>query len=177
MRNEPGDYALRSIALRPDKLKTFFTSYLNRAYSAKEHLLYRLPEIIMQCNLSDLKLALTETMEDMERQLARMDEIYLLLNIRYTAESCEGVMGLVKDSFTAVLQQNGDMELRDLSILFYLQNIESVEMASFQVLQMAAVKLHNVQVKQLLKENFDEARADRALLLLIITKYLLNKSN
>jgi len=62
--------------------------------------------------------------------------------------------------------------LRDLSILFYMQNIESVEMASFQVLKMVAVKLKNKQLTQLLTENFDEAKEDRALLLLITKKYL-----
>jgi len=45
-------------------------------------------------------------------------------------------------------------------------------MASFQVLQMAAVKLKNKQIKQLLKENYDEAKADRTLLLLIAAKYI-----
>jgi len=61
-----------------------------------------------------------------------------------------------------------------MSILFYMQNIESVEMASFQVLQIAAVKLRNKLVGQLLKENFDEAKADRTLLLLVTTKYVVS---
>lgn len=65
-----------------------------------------------------------------------------------------------------------NQRVRDMSIIFYLQNIESVEMASFQVLQMAAVKLKNRQIRQLLKENYDEAKADRTLLLLIAAKYI-----
>jgi ferritin-like metal-binding protein YciE len=64
------------------------------------------------------------------------------------------------------------MELRDMSILFYLQNIESMEMASFQVLRIAAVKLKNKQIKQLLTENVDEAKESRTLLLLISAKYI-----
>ena len=55
-----------------------------------------------------------------------------------------------------------------------MQNIEGVEAASFQVLQLAAVKMKNARIKQLLRENFDEAKADRALLLLITTKYITN---
>jgi ferritin-like metal-binding protein YciE len=52
-------------------------------------------------------------------------------------------------------------ELRDLSVAFYMQNIESMEVASFQVLQMAAVKLKNKQIKQLTRENYDETKSDR----------------
>jgi ferritin-like metal-binding protein YciE len=56
-----------------------------------------------------------------------------------------------------------------------MQNIESVEMASFQVLEMAAVKLKSKQIKQLIRENYDEAKADRTLLLLITAKYITAK--
>ena len=80
----------------------------------------------------------------------------------------------IEDAFEAINEQSGESELRDLSIIFYLQNIESVEMASFQILQMAAVKLKNKHVDQLLKENYNEAKADRTLLLLISSKYITN---
>ena len=84
-----------------------------------------------------------------------------------------GLAGLIDDAFEAI-QQQGESELRDLSILFYLQNIESVEIASFQILRMAAVKIKNNQVSQLLKENYEAAKADRILFLLISTKYITN---
>jgi hypothetical protein len=47
-----------------------------------------------------------------------------------------------------------------------------MEMASFQILQIAAVKLKNNQIKQLIRENYDEAKADRTLMLLIAAKYI-----
>jgi ferritin-like metal-binding protein YciE len=64
------------------------------------------------------------------------------------------------------------MELRDMSILFYLQNIESIEMASFQVLRIAAFKIKKPQIKQLLKENYNEAKETKTLLMLVSTKYV-----
>jgi hypothetical protein len=53
-----------------------------------------------------------------------------------------------------------------------MQNIESVEAASFQVLLLAAVKLKNERIKQLLLKNADDAKADRTLFLLITAKYI-----
>ena len=81
--------------------------------------------------------------------------------------------GLIDDAFTAIQQHSNDPWLRDMSILFYLQNIENLEVASFQALQIAAVKLKNKDIERLLKENFNSAKADRSLLLMLSAKYIL----
>jgi ferritin-like metal-binding protein YciE len=59
----------------------------------------------------------------------------------------------------------------DLSILFYLQHIESIEMASFKMLNLAAPVIDKKETRYLLQENYDEASEDLALLRLITTKY------
>jgi ferritin-like metal-binding protein YciE len=134
----------------------------------------KLPSIAEEVEFADLKNAILETVADVEKQIARMEVIYSLLDSEVSKGSIYGLTGLIEDAFEAINEQRGEPELRDLSIIFYLQNIESVEMASFQILQMAAVKLKNKHVNQLLKENYDEAKADRTLLLLISSKYITN---
>lgn len=158
--------------LGPAKLRIFFLDHLNHIYCAKSHLVERLPEIEEEAYFKDLKNAIIETREDVEKQILRMDEIYTLLEAKSSFGNCGGLIGMVEDAFLAIQLQSKSSILRDLSILFYMQNIESVEMSSFQILQVAAVKLKNNYVTQLLKENFDEAKADRALLLLIAAKYI-----
>jgi ferritin-like metal-binding protein YciE len=160
------------IKLGPEKLKTYFLSHLNKIYCAKSLLASRLPEIGMQSHFIDLKHAIFETAQDVDNQIARMEEIFTLLDAETSSQSCVGIPGLLEEAFEAIHGQRGDPVLSDLSILFYMQNIESLEMASFQVLRIAAVKLKNKQIKQLLLENFDESKADRALFLLITAKYM-----
>jgi len=162
----------KSIHVGSKKLRQFFISHLNRIYYAKAHLVQWLPKLQDEVHFSDLQMAIRETVDDVEKQIARMEVIYELLDAEISKGSINGLTGLVDDAFEAIREQAGEAELRDMSIIFYLQNIESVEMASFQILQMAAVKLRNKQVKQLLLENYDEAKADRTLLLLIASKYL-----
>lgn len=162
----------KKIQLGSEKLKTFFIKHLNRIYYAKAHLVNKLPQLKNEVYFTDLQYALQETVDDVEKQIARMEVIYELLDAEIGKGSIHGLTGLVDDAFEAIREQDGESELRDMSIIFYLQNIESVEMASFQVLQMTAVKLKNKQIKQLLKENYDEAKADRTLLLLIAAKYI-----
>jgi len=167
----------KKIQFDAKKLRAFFINHLNRIYAAKAHLVAKLPQLEDEVNFSDLRMAIRETVEDVEKQIARMEVIYELLEEPIGKGSIHGLTGLVDDAFEAIRKQAGEAELRDMSIIFYLQNIESMEMASFQVLQIAAVKIKNKQVKQLLKENYDEAKADRTLLLLIAAKYLTNSSS
>jgi ferritin-like metal-binding protein YciE len=164
----------KKIKLGSEKLKLFFLKHLDRIHGAKLHLVSKLPNLIEEVEFADLKNAIAETVTDVEKQIARMEVIYSLLDAEVSRGSIHGLTGLIEDAFEAINEQKGEPELRDLSIIFYLQNIESVEMASFQILQMAAVKLKNKHIIQLLKENYDEAKADRTLLLLISSKYITN---
>jgi len=161
-----------NINFNEDKLRTFFIGHLDKIYCAKVHLITRLPNLLQQAHFEDLKSAILETIGHVEQEISRMELIYMILDANYSDCNTKGLTGLVEDTFAAIKEQGADKELRDLSILFYLQNIESVEMASFQILQMAAVKLKNKQIATLLKENFEEAKADRTLFLLIASKYI-----
>ena len=76
--------------------------------------------------------------------------------------------------FSDLQQQFGDHELRDLLIVTYLYQQENVEMASFQILQIAATGIPETRITQLLKENYEEAKADRALLMALTKKYIKN---
>jgi ferritin-like metal-binding protein YciE len=160
----------------PDKLESLFITHLNRIYCAKLHLAKRLPEIENAANFIDLQNAIVETISIVEKQIVRMREIYELLNAEISIESHKGLTGLIEDAFIAIQQQRKDPILRDMSILFYMQNIESIEMTSFQVLQVVAIKLKNDEIKRLLQENFDAAKADRSLLMLIMAKYIAGKT-
>lgn len=165
----------KKISLGSGKLLAFFVRHLDRIYAAKLHLVSRLPEIIDQVEFADLRSAICETIEDVGKQLARMELIYSILDAQVSSGSINGVTGLIQDAYEAIEENKGEPEMRDLSIIFYLQNIESVEMASFQILQMAAVGLNNKHISQLLDENYQEAKADRNLLLLISSKYISNR--
>lgn len=165
-----------NINFNKDKLRTFFIGHLDKIYCAKMHLITKLPSLLEKAHFTNLKSAIIETISHVEQEISRMELIYMILDSNYSDCNAKGLTGLVEDAFAAIKEQEADKELRDLAILFYLQNIESVEMASFQILQMAAVKLKNKQIAALLKENFEEAKADRTLFLLIASKYITSEA-
>lgn len=164
--------AQEQINVNKNELDTFFIRHLNKVYTAKSLLIEELPEILENAHFADLRAAIEETINGVRQQMVRMDEIYQILNVEISDVDTGALKGMIEDSFNDIKFHGGNAELRDMSILFYLQIIESMEMASFQILQMLAVKLKNDRIKLLIKNNYDDARKDRTLLLLITAKYI-----
>jgi ferritin-like metal-binding protein YciE len=167
MKNASTDSALPS-----DKLILFFIDHLNRIYCAKAHLRERLPEVKDHAYFADLTDAIVKTLADVEKQILRMDKIYELLKAENNFEKCQGMIGLLEDTFDAIYSESNSAELRDLSILFYLQNIESIQVASYKMLVITANKINNKQIIKSLTDNLTEANDDLALFQTIAENYL-----
>nr|WP_295924754.1 DUF892 family protein [uncultured Dyadobacter sp.] len=160
------------INLDKDDLDQFFIHHLDKIYAAKTLLISELPQLIDNAHFSDLRDAMHRTIDDVRGQILNMEKIYRIMRATASTASSLGLKGLLKDSFKDITNHSSNAELRDMSILFYLHNIESIEMASFQILEMVGVKLKNDQIKRLLRENYEQAKADRTLYLLISAKYI-----
>ena len=158
--------------LSDGELRRFFVSHLNRIYCAKSQLVDKLPQLVNHAHFLDLQQAITETIEVVVLQLKRMKAVYVALDAFYQAESCVGLIGILDEAFQSIGAPGDTAGLRDLSILFYMQNIESIETASFKVMMRVANRLGRPDVEQLLRECYDEAREDKVLLVEITENYL-----
>jgi ferritin-like metal-binding protein YciE len=160
------------INLQPADLKRYFLSHLNKIYCAKKHLAKNLPAIMNLATSADLKEAIIDTSDDIRTEIVRMDEIFEIIKEIYEPGTCQFFSGLIEDLFNGVKQEEGNPVLQDMGIIYYLQNVESLEMASFHAMQMAALKFKNDDINRLLKDNFDQAKAERTLLRLLTAKFL-----
>lgn len=173
----PMDNALNNTRLpqediTPQELTSFFITHLNRIYCAKSQLIDKLPQLARQAHFLDLKQAIDETVEVVENQLKRIREVFILLDAFYTYEACTGLIGLLDEAFQSIGPQAGKPAIRDFAILFYMQNIESIETVSFKMMLLTAERMNNPQVAQLVRECYDEANEDRILFKEITAKYI-----
>lgn len=113
----------KKINLGSEKLKLFFIKHLDRIYAAKLHLVSRLPSLIDEVQFADLRNAICETVEDVEKQIARMEVIYTLLDAEVSKGSIHGLTGLIEDAFEAINEQNGEPEMRDPCLSFFIYRI------------------------------------------------------
>jgi len=172
MDNESDNNRLPKEAIKPEDLTRFFISHLNRIYCAKNQLVEKLPQLGRMAHFLDLKQAINETVEVVENQMKRMREIFILLDTFYTYESCVGLIGLLDEAFQSIGPEAGKPVMRDFAILFYMQNIESVETASFKMMLLTADRMNNPKVAQLVRECYDEANEDRVLFKEITANYV-----
>jgi len=158
--------------LDPKQLRHFFISHLNRIYCAKSQLVEKLPELVKRSYFTDLRQAIDETVEVVQNQIIRMKQIYILLDSWYQPESCIGLVGILDEAFQSIGIPDESGAIRDLFILFYMHNIESIETASFKVMLLVADKLAEPEIAQLLLECYDEAKEDKILFREITENYL-----
>jgi ferritin-like metal-binding protein YciE len=168
------DIAIRTSPRVMDQkeLRQFFVNHLNRIYCAKSQLVDKLPELGRRSTFLDLRQAIDETVAIVKLQIRRMRQIYIALDETYQPESCIGLVGILDEAFQSIGIPGETAALCDFSILFYMQNIESIEMSSFKVMILVAEKLAEPGVSQLLLECYDEAREDKILFKEITGKYL-----
>ena len=107
--------AIEKIKFGPVKLLSFFTNYLDRIYCAKSHLVERLPELALQAHFKDLRHAIMEAKEDVEKQISRMDEIYGLIKGKPSFANCNGLISMVEDAYADIHEQSGDNEFTNAS--------------------------------------------------------------
>ena len=132
-----------------------------------------LPELKEMATFSGVKFAIEETYTEIERQVSRLDSIYQLLDVPPSQKTCNSIKKMIDETLAILKRPNNELkEIRDMSILFYLQNIEGLIMASCQALRIAAFKIKIPQIKGLLKENYVEAKETQALLMLLSSKYI-----
>lgn len=154
------------------ELKQFFVSHLNRIYCAKSQLEEKLPIIAGNSHSLDLRQAISQTIDAVTAQTGRLEEIYARLGNSYTPESCVGLQGFLDEAFQSIGPPMDRPSMRDLSILFYMQTIETIEMVSFELMMQVADKLNEWNVTELLRECYDEARQDKALFNAITSRFL-----
>lgn len=161
------------IQLSRKDLLAFFTEYLHKIHATKSHLIARLSILHEEAYFEDLQEGLEETIKDVRKQIERVQVIYEILDMQLPASGTfKGLHQLADESFEDIKRYTGSPELRDMTMLFYLLNIESIEMASFQILQMLAVKLKNDEIKRLVKASYEDAKAGKTLFQLITAKYI-----
>lgn len=147
-------------------LKVIFAHHLNRIYNGKRFLYESLPKLTSLASFDGLRLAMEEFGEDVLKQIVRMKMIYQLTNLSSDTEGCNPIANIVKDEFC--LDENQKIAvLNDLDLMLYVQLLEHVNITSYRMLMLVAEQLKYDDVKQLLRENYDESKENDKLFTLI----------
>ena len=124
-------------------------------YSAEKQLTRAIPKMAKGANEPSLQAAFQNHLKETEKQVARLDEIALLLDIRPTGKKCEGMEGLIEEGSEA-LKEEGDDTVLDLGIIGAGSRVEHYEMAGYLTAITLAQQLGAKDVVARLKESLAE---------------------
>lgn len=112
-----------------------------------------------------------EFSEDVLKQIVRMKLIYSAIGETAVDTGCNPITNIVKDEFCLDENQTEPI-LNDLDLMLYVQLLEHVNITSYRMLIMIAKILKYDDIKQLLKENYDESQDNDKLFTLIAKEYI-----
>ena len=116
-------------------LKKTFLEHLNYIYYGKHHLLSFFDEVKEIAKLQVLKLAIQEGIDDTQSQITQMEEIFEAINESPSKTNTLGIKALTLEAYIAAIKAGKSALEKDVFILFYLQQIEGIEITYFKVLK------------------------------------------
>ena len=125
----------KDVQLDDKLLKKTFLEHLNYIYFGKNHLIDFFKEVQGIATLKVLQMAIQEGIDDTQSQINQMDEIYSAIAESPSKINTLGIKAITLEAYLAAIRAGKTALERDVFILFYLQQIEGIEITYFKVLR------------------------------------------
>ncbi|SHN19224.1 DUF892 family protein [Mucilaginibacter sp. OK098] len=125
----------RDVQIDDMLLKKTFLEHLNYIYFGKHHLIDFFSEVKEIAKLNVLKHAIQEGIDDTQSQIVQMDEIYSAIAETPSKTSTLGIKAMTLEAYITTIKAGKTPLEKDVFILFYLQQIEGIEITYFKVLK------------------------------------------
>ena len=137
-------------------LHKLFTDSIKDLYWAENHLVKSLPKMISAASSSSLKEAISNHLEETKTHVARLEQIFQLLDKKPQAKKCDAMEGLTKEGEGVIEETDSDTQARDLGIIMASQKVEHYEISAYTGLSKLATKLGLTDAASILDETLTE---------------------
>jgi Uncharacterized protein conserved in bacteria len=146
-----------------ETLRDLYVNELRDLYSAETQLVEALPKMASAAMSSQLKEAFTTHLEETERHVTRLEEIFDALGEEPSGETCKAMEGLIAEGEDYV-KASGDRDVRDAGLIGAAQRVEHYEIAGYGTARSLATRLGESEAAGKLQTTLDEeGEADRKL--------------
>ena len=141
--------------MKLDTLQRLYVEELRDLYNAENQLLKALPKMAKAVSSEELKHAFEKHLEQTERHVERLEDIFQALNQNPKGKTCHGMKGLVEEG-SEILKEEGDPSVVDAGIIVAAQKVEHYEIASYGSVRTFAELLGQKKAAELLQTTLDE---------------------
>ncbi|MEH2537101.1 MULTISPECIES: YciE/YciF ferroxidase family protein [unclassified Bradyrhizobium] len=135
-----------------------FLHGLQDIYYAEQQITKALPKMIDKATNRDLAAGLKTHLEETNKQIERLDKVFLKLEKQPSGTQCPAIDGLIKEA-DEVTGEVADKAVLDAAIIASAQAVEHYEMCRYGTLIAWAEKLGHDEVVRLLTTNLNEEKA------------------
>jgi ferritin-like metal-binding protein YciE len=139
-------------------VKDLLEDEIKDLYSAEKQLTKAIPKMSKGSHDAALAAAFKNHLKETEGQVARLEKVGKLLDIKPSGKKCEGMEGVIKEGAEA-LAEEGDDTILDLGIIGAGSRVEHYEMAGYLTAISLAQRIGASQVVTLLQQSLKEEEA------------------
>jgi ferritin-like metal-binding protein YciE len=130
---------------------------------AEKQLVRALPRLAKAASSPELTMALTNHLNETERQVQRLERVFRELDETPRTKVCRGMAGLIEEG-KEILEQKGEGAVVDAALIAAAQRVEHYEIAAYGCLVTYAQLLRHDRAAGLLQETLaEEEAADKKL--------------
>lgn len=151
-------------------LQELFVEELKDIYWAEKHLMKALPKMRKAATSDELASAFEQHLAVTENQVARLEEVFEMMDMAARAKKCEAMEGLVKECQNVIEDMPKGTAARDAGLIISAQKVEHYEIASYGSLVQLARTMGRDEIANILEETLEEEKeADQLLTELAIS--------
>ncbi len=140
-----------------DTLDGLLEEQLKDLYDAEKQLTKALPKMAKAAKNQDLKDAFTLHLEQTKGQVARIEQVFGLLEKKAKSKPCAAMKGLVEEG-QETIQEDASDEMKDAMLIASAQRAEHYEIAAYGTVRTIAETMGNQEVADLLQQTLDEEK-------------------
>jgi ferritin-like metal-binding protein YciE len=139
-------------------IKDLLEDEIKDLYSAEKQLTKAIPKMAKGSHDRALATAFINHLKETEQQVARLEEVSKLLDIKPSGKKCEGMEGVIKEGAEA-LEEEGDETVLDLGIIGAGSRVEHYEIAGYITAISLAERMGAKNAVTLLQKSLAEEQA------------------
>jgi ferritin-like metal-binding protein YciE len=147
---------------------------LQDIYYAEHQITKALPKLAEKASNRDLKQALKSHLDETNKQIERLDQVFKKLGQSPKGVDCPAIDGLIKES-NHVMGEVEDKQVLDAAIVGSAQAVEHYEIARYGTIIAWAEELGHEEIVRLLNTNLNEEKAANTKLNTVAVRKGVNK--
>ncbi|HVG13388.1 MAG TPA: ferritin-like domain-containing protein [Chitinophagaceae bacterium] len=160
------------------KLRELFIEELKDIYWAEKHLTKALPRMAKAATSQELRTAFENHTVQTQEQIARIEQVFEILQMTARAKKCEAMAGLVLESQAAIEDTDKGTATRDCALIISAQKAEHYEIATYGSLVQLSKTIGHDDIAQILQLTLNEEKETDVLLTeLAVSSVNLNSEN